>query len=647
MGCENFSFFSDQYYYLSHNENNEEFNKTPGLYYPELKGTLPLYGRTLDAFFHMMKEKTFPFLRKRNNQKIKGMAGCCEKCPDIEIQMEPVWGPSEEFDGIILRGELPNMVDGTEYKYFFNDKNLNRADQDKLNLHDLMRENNHSKEIRFTVGRRNLPEFYYRVLPELEEIAEISIVDGDIIESNLSPEAEFTFFLDAEDGVMSCKPVVRYGEHQNSLFGLEPVVASDENMQTPVYGVYRDISMEREVPEALQGTLRNYQEFGYKWLRTVEDYRFGGILADDMGLGKTLQMIAVLIAAKEEGRIGTALIVTPASLVYNWREEFGKFAPELSVNVVAGTKSEREAQIENAENVDVLVTSYDLLKRDILLYGEKEFSHQVIDEAQYVKNHTTAAAKSVKAINSKVRFALTGTPIENRLSELWSIILRRLKQDVLNDLPDKNEEICYVHLLDKQQKLYDGQVVHMKQMLEGQNDETFRKNKIAILAEITRIRQICCDPSLCLDNYDGESAKREACIELLKSAIDGEHKVLVFSHFRSLLELLEEDLQREGIDYYKITGETKKEERVNLVKRFNKDKNPVFLISLKAGGTGLNLTGADIVIHFDPWWNLAAQNQALTVHTELVRPRKFLSTSLLLRIQLRKKFLRCRKARVP
>ena len=244
------------------------------------------------------------------------------------------------------------------------------------------------------------------------------------------------------------------------------------------------------------------------------------------------------------------------------------------------------------------------------MYGEKEFSHQVIDEAQYVKNHTTAAAKSVKAINSKVRFALTGTPIENRLSELWSIILRRLKQDVLNDLPDKNEEICYVHLLDKQQKLYDGQVVHMKQMLEGQNDETFRKNKIAILAEITRIRQICCDPSLCLDNYDGESAKREACIELLKSAIDGEHKVLVFSHFRSLLELLEEDLQREGIDYYKITGETKKEERVNLVKRFNKDKNPVFLISLKAGGTDLNLTGADIVIHFDPWWNLAAQNQA-------------------------------------
>ena len=150
----------------------------------------------------------------------------------------------------------------------------------------------------------------------------------------------------------------------------------------------------------------------------------------------------------------------------------------------------------------------------------------------------------------------------------------------------------------------------MKQMLEGQNDETFRKNKIAILAEITRIRQICCDPSLCLDNYDGESAKREACIELLKSAIDGEHKVLVFSQFRSLLELLETDLQNEGLDYYRITGETKKEERVNLVNRFNKDKTPVFLISLKAGGTGLNLTGADIVIHFDPWWNLAAQNQA-------------------------------------
>ena len=199
----------------------------------------------------------------------------------------------------------------------------------------------------------------------------------------------------------------------------------------------------------------------------------------------------------------------------------------------------------------------------------------------------------------------------NKLKRLVEpFILRRLKQEVLSDLPDKNEEICYVHFDKKQQNLYDGQVLHMKQMIEKQSDEMFQKNKMAVLAEITKIRQICCDPSLCFENYDGESAKRETCMELLKSAMDGGHKILVFSQFRSLLELLEKDLQNEGIAYFKITGETKKEDRVTFVNRFNQDETPIFLISLKAGGTGLNLTGADIVIHFDPWWNLAAQNQA-------------------------------------
>ena len=409
---------------------------------------------------------------------------------------------------------------------------------------------------------------------------------------------------------------------------------------------------EYEVPESLQHIMRSYQEFGYKWLRTIEHYKFGGILADDMGLGKTLQVISVLLAAKQEDRLGEALIVTPASLVYNWKEEFAKFAPGLSTAIIAGSKDEREEQIKNAENADILITSYDLLKRDILYYADKTFTYQIIDEAQYIKTHTTAAAKSVKAVNSKIRFALTGTPIENRLSELWSIfdflmpgflygyekfrkeietpivkhndkdamnklkrlaepfILRRLKQDVLSDLPEKNEEIYYVHFDKKQQNLYDGQALHMKQLLEKQSDEMFQKNKMAILAEITKIRQICCDPSLCFENYDGESAKRQTCLELLKSAIDGGHKILVFSQFRSLLELLEKDLRNEGISYFKITGETKKEDRINLVNRFNRDETPIFLISLKAGGTGLNLTGADIVIHFDPWWNIAAQNQA-------------------------------------
>ena len=280
------------------------------------------------------------------------------------------------------------------------------------------------------------------------------------------------------------------------------------------------------------------------------------------------------------------------------------------------------------------------------------FTYQVIDEAQFIKNHTTAAAKAVKVINSRVRFALTGTPIENRLSELWSIfdylmpgflysydrfrrelehpiaknedetameqlkrmvepfILRRLKSEVLQDLPDKIEEVQYVGFEKAQQQLYDGQAIHMKQMLGEQSEENYMKNKIRILAELTRIRQICCDPSLCFEDYSGGSAKREACMELIHSAIDGEHKMLVFSQFTSMLELLEADLAKENIQYYKITGATKKEDRTDLVRRFNVDSTPVFLISLKAGGTGLNLTGADIVIHYDPWWNLAAQNQA-------------------------------------
>ena len=407
-----------------------------------------------------------------------------------------------------------------------------------------------------------------------------------------------------------------------------------------------------EVPATLQKTVRNYQTEGYRWLRTLDAYNFGGILADDMGLGKTLQVITVLQAAKNEGRIGTSLVVSPASLVYNWQEEFNRFAPDMKTLVVAGAQRERVALLKNYKTYDVLITSYDLLKRDIAEYEDLQFDFQIIDEAQYIKTHTTAAAKAVKAISSQTKYALTGTPIENRLSELWSIfdylmpgflygyetfrkeletpvtknkdsgaserlkkmvspfILRRLKQDVLKDLPDKLEEIQYARFEEKQQQIYDGQVVHMKEMLAKQSKEDFAQNKLQVLAELTKLRQICCDPSLLFENYNGESAKRQACIDLVKSAIEGEHRILLFSQFTSMLELLEESLKAEGIDFYKITGATPKEERIRLVKQFNEGTVPVFLISLKAGGTGLNLTGADVVIHYDPWWNQAVQNQA-------------------------------------
>ncbi len=407
-----------------------------------------------------------------------------------------------------------------------------------------------------------------------------------------------------------------------------------------------------EVPDSLKNVLRNYQKEGYRWLRTLADNHFGGILADDMGLGKTVQIIAQLLAYQEEGRKGTSLVVCPASLVFNWGEEIGRFAPTLKTLLVSGSQEMRRELIADIEKYDVVVTSYDLLKRDVALYADFPFLVEVIDEAQYIKNHSTEASKAVKVIRAQTKLALTGTPIENRLSELWSIfdylmpgflygydtfrrelespivreqdktgmerlrrmvspfILRRLKEDVLKDLPEKLEEITYAKMEEPQQLLYDSQVARMVQRIEGQDAEEFKRSKIEILSELTRLRQICCDPSLCFDDFEGKSAKRAACMELVASAVEGGHKILLFSQFTSMLALLAGDLTEQGISYYCITGDTPKEKRQELVKSFNQDDTKVFLISLRAGGTGLNLTGADVVIHYDPWWNLAVQNQA-------------------------------------
>lgn len=405
-----------------------------------------------------------------------------------------------------------------------------------------------------------------------------------------------------------------------------------------------------EEPESLSATMRQYQKNGYRWLRTLESWNFGGILADDMGLGKTLQMIAVLLAAKLEGKTGTSLIVTPASLVFNWGEEFKKFAPELKVTLAAGTQAERQKRLEESVHSDVLITSYDLLKRDAALYEGREFLYQVLDEAQYIKNHTTAAAKAVKVIKSRFRFALTGTPIENRLSELWSIfdflmpgflysyrkfreryelpivknqdpealaalrrmtgpfVLRRLKKDVLRELPGKEERIVYSAASGRQQKLYTASALKLKEALAG--GAWSGNGKLEVLSQLMRLRQICCDPALCFEDYTGESAKLETCVSLIASASAAGHKILLFSQFASMLERIRERLLQEGISSHLLVGATPKEERSRMVQAFASDEVPVFLISLKAGGTGLNLTAADIVIHYDPWWNVAAQNQA-------------------------------------
>lgn len=433
----------------------------------------------------------------------------------------------------------------------------------------------------------------------------------------------------------------------------ETLLASRDSRFRSLVKEFKTVSeADFEEPKSLSRVLRNYQKEGYRWLRVLEENCFGGILADDMGLGKTLQVITMLLAAKEEKKKGVSMIVCPASLVFNWGEEFAQFAPKLKVVLISGNQENRNRLISEAEKYDVLVTSYDLLKRDISNYEGIKFQYEVIDEAQYIKNHTTEAAKAVKIIAAKHKYALTGTPIENRLSELWSIfdylmpgflysydtfkrefetpivknddeeamnrlqkmvhpfILRRLKENVLKDLPDKLEEVQYAKFEKEQWKLYDAQIVHMQQVLAEQDESDFQKNKLKILAEITKLRQICCDPALCFENYKGTSAKMEACMELVNRAIEGGHKILLFSQFTSMLDLIEKEFQKQKISYYVITGATLKEKRLEMVKKFNADDTNVFLISLKAGGTGLNLTGTDVVIHYDPWWNLAVQNQA-------------------------------------
>lgn len=413
-----------------------------------------------------------------------------------------------------------------------------------------------------------------------------------------------------------------------------------------------------EVPKSLEKVLREYQKQGFLWLKTLHVNGFGGILADDMGLGKTLQVIAFLLSEQEKLQEDAvlsekfALIICPASLVYNWKNEIEKFAPGMHAMTVTGTAPERKEIIDSAGKLDILITSYDLLRRDEEFYEGYSFCHEIIDEAQYIKNHNTRAAKAVKNIRAGFKAALTGTPIENRLSELWSIfdylmpgflytysrfrdeieipavteqddekrghlrkmirpfVLRRLKKDVLKDLPAKLEEAVFARMEEEQEKLYTAHVQRIKLMLEGQTEAEFASGKIQILAELTRLRQLCCDPSLVYQNYQGESAKLLMCMDLMKNAIDGGHRILLFSQFTSMFSILQERMQKENIPFLTLTGATPKERRAELVDSFQQGEVPVFCISLKAGGTGLNLTAADIVIHYDPWWNVAVQNQA-------------------------------------
>lgn len=416
-------------------------------------------------------------------------------------------------------------------------------------------------------------------------------------------------------------------------------------------------------PKQLAVKLRPYQVDGFRWMKKLASIGFGGILADEMGLGKTLQMITFLLSMRDEGGMeGPALVVCPASLVYNWIEEFGKFAPGMSVCAIDGDRTQRRRK-RAQEGVEVFVASYDAVRMDSEAFQACEYSACVLDEAQFIKNHATKTTRAVKRLKAGAKFALTGTPIENRLSEIWSIfdflmpgflgtyaqfrrrfeadiiggdkdvarrfqsliapfVLRRLKQDVLKELPDKQENVVMVALDGEQRKLYDAHEQLLREDLLAQRKEPHKKRqteggrvasagiKVDVLAELMRLRQVALEPSLLYESYTQGSSKTEAILELVAEARDSGKKALVFSQFTSYLDILKKRLDAEGVAYYEITGATPKRERMTLVNAFNEDDVPVFLVSLKAGGTGLNLIGASVVIHADPWWNSAAIDQA-------------------------------------
>jgi SNF2 family DNA or RNA helicase len=400
-------------------------------------------------------------------------------------------------------------------------------------------------------------------------------------------------------------------------------------------------------PESLNGSLREYQKLGFSWLKTLDYLGFGGVLGDEMGLGKTLQTISFILSNKGS----KSLIIAPTSLIYNWINEFEKFAPTVAIAAVNGQRQEREEIIENVEKYDVIITTYNLLKRDLESYNNIEFDYCILDEAQYIKNPNSQNAIAVKEIKARTRFALTGTPIENSLMELWSIfdfimpgylfdekrfsvryhkklneepevleelnklikpfVLRRRKRDVIKELPDKIEKKLVVALNDEQKKVYGTYAKHVMELVENKvKQDEFKNSKIEILSYITKLRQLCLEPSIVMNGYTGGSGKVDALVELLHQSIEEGHRILVFSQFTSVLKIIGKRINEEGMSFSYLDGSVSSEKRMNLVEAFNEGANSVFLISLKAGGTGLNLTSADIVIHFDPWWNPAVEEQA-------------------------------------
>ena len=473
----------------------------------------------------------------------------------------------------------------------------------------------------------------------------VKLKDDSILEINEEDAKEIDDFL--EDFNISINDL------ENDItkplnYILKLIDAKDENVvvDDKIYNMMEDIRNYKEsnyLPtNSFKDNLREYQLEGFRWLKTLSSYKFGGILADDMGLGKTIQVLS-LIDSDEANK--PSLIVCPMSLVYNWENECEKWKLNAKCHVITGLANERLDIIKLINNKEkaLFVTSYDSLRRDVEFYKNYKFRFIIADEAQVIKNQFTQKSEAVKSLKSDVNFALTGTPIENGLADLWSIfdylmpgylskyshfrsryedlilhddtealeklklrvepfILRRDKKTVLKDLPDKFEDYLYCKMETKQREIYDAYVEKLKEDLKHGGDN--------ILALITRLRQICITPEL-IYQEPFENTKINMAIDMIKSQIEGGHRILLFSQFSHSFPILSKELDKMNIKHFTIDGTTKARNRIDMVDEFNSNKDiKVFLISFKAGGTGLNLTGADVVIHLDPWWNSSAENQA-------------------------------------
>ena len=447
---------------------------------------------------------------------------------------------------------------------------------------------------------------------------------------------------------------MKVGENKISKIKALQLAQISKNIQEDLVKIdeFKDLfhkikNREEIEPNNIKVNLFPYQKLGFNWLKNMYDIGFGGILADDMGLGKTLQTISLLNEIYQENRNFTALIIVPSSLLYNWKEEIIKFTG-ITPTLVEGTASQRREIISRGSK-GFLITTYQALRNDIEEYKNREFNVVVLDEAQNIKTTTSQIKKAVMKINSKVNFALTGTPVENNILELWSIfdfvipgyldnltkfkktykeaivnpnsskinnlreiiapfLLRRTKKEVLTELPDKIESNMVVTLSTEQKQLYMSYIKQAKSEMKKFNEND--NNRMKILAILTKLRQICNSPTLFKEDYKGEVAKLEVLRDILPDITENGHRLLIFSQFVGTLKEIEKELADMGIEYFYIDGNVKSKERVDICNKFNAGERQVVLISLKAGGTGLNLVGADVVIHYDPWWNIAVENQA-------------------------------------